>query len=78
MSTFDVKDHILDRLKKVIYSIGVEDSKVKLDQSKHPELGDLSCAVAMSLAKKLDKTPMKLAKEFKSNPKAFFNYANSK
>ncbi|MFL3050181.1 MAG: arginine--tRNA ligase [Candidatus Neomarinimicrobiota bacterium] len=65
MSTFDVKDHILDNLKKAIYSIGVEYSKVKLDQSKHPELGDLSCAVAMSLAKKLDKSPIKLAEELK-------------
>ena len=67
MSTINMKNHILYQLKQVISSLGIEGTKLKLDQSKRPELGDLSCGIALSLSKMTKKTPMELAEKIKDN-----------
>ena len=53
MSTFEIKHHILSELRIIVSTFGVENPELKLDESKHRDLGDLSCAIAMSLSKKL-------------------------
>lgn len=67
MSTINMKNHILYQLKQVTSSLGIEGTKLKLDQSKRPELGDLSCGIALSLSKMTKKTPMELAEKIKDN-----------
>ena len=65
MSTVDIKRHILDQLSQAVSSLGLEAPSLKLDQSKRPELGDLSSGVALSLTKQAQKPPMELAEEIK-------------
>ena len=65
MSTFEIKHHILSELRIIVSTFGVENPELKLDESKHRDLGDLSCAIAMSLSKKLRRPPFELANEIK-------------
>ena len=57
------QDAIRSALGKVLAELGAPDASVQLERPRDPTHGDLSCNVAMTLAKRLGRPPRQIAED---------------
>lgn len=65
-----LKNELGESIKEALHKLRVKsDEEITLEEPPNPEMGDISCNIAFSLASKLKKSPVEIAEDIKSHIK---------
>lgn len=62
-----IKDKIIKNLKQSLEKIGIKEERLELDHPTNPDFGDYATSIALKLAKRLKKNPVKIAEQIVKN-----------
>ena len=62
-----LKNELGESIKEALHKLRVKsDEEITLEEPPNPEMGDISCNFAFSLASKLKKSPVEIAEDIKT------------